>query len=364
MQPLSIFLAAAPGLEPLLAEEAGARGFAARAVPGGVEVAGGWPEVWRANLEIRGAARVLVRVAEFRAMHPAQLDKRARKVDWRAWLRPGVPVTVEASARKSRVYHKGAIAGRVAAAIRDQIGPGTGGDPVRVLARIEDDLCTLSIDTSGAPLHRRGHKAFVGKAPMRETHAALFLRALGYDGSQAVVDPMCGSGTFVIEAAEIAGGFQAGRSRGFAFERLASFDPTAFDALRRPGTVPAPRFFGSDRDQGAVAGAARNAEAAGVAAACRFERRALSEIAPPDGPQGLVIVNPPYGARIGNRKALFSLYGAFGAVMRDRFAGWRVGLVTSDGGLAKATGLPWESPLGPVDLGGTKVRLWQCDVGS
>lgn len=325
-------------------------------------MAGGWPEVWRTNLELRVAARVLVRVAEFPVFHPAQLDKRIRKVAWHDWLRPGVPVRVEAVCRRSKIYHQGAAKSRVEGAIRDQIGPGTGDDPVGVKVRIEDNLCTISIDTSGEPLHRRGHKEFVGKAPMRETHAAAFLGACGFDGTQTVVDPMCGSGTIVIEAAEIAGGFQPGRSRRFSFERLAAFDARGFASLRREGR-PLGRFYGSDRDQGAVTGSAKTAGRAGVAEVCTFARQAISDLTCPEGPPGLVMVNPPYGARIGNRRALFALYGAFGAVMRERFGGWRVGLVTSDAGLAKATGLAWEAPGPVVDLGGAKVRLWQTVAG-
>ena len=110
----SFFLVAAPGLDAVLAEEARAAGFQdVTVVPGGVQVTGGWPEVWRANLELRGATRVLARVAEFRAMHLAQLDKRARKLDWAALLRPEVPVRVEATCRKSKIYHAGAAAQRI-----------------------------------------------------------------------------------------------------------------------------------------------------------------------------------------------------------------------------------------------------------
>ena len=176
--------------------------------------------------------RVLARVAEFRAMHLAQLDKRARKVDWAAILRPDVPVRVEATCRKSKIYHDKAAAQRVERAITEGIGAPLGPGGIGIKLRIEDDLCTISVDTSGESLHKRGFKGFTGKAPMRETLAALILRQMGFDGTQAVVDPMCGSGTLVIEAAEIAAGLHPGRGRDFAFERLASFDPAGFAALK------------------------------------------------------------------------------------------------------------------------------------
>ena len=203
--PTEIYAVTAPGLEALLAEEAREAGFTVTATtPGGVTLTGGWPEVWRANLCLRGATRILARVAEFRALHLAQLDKRARKLPWADWLRPDIPVRVEATCRKSRIYHHRAAAQRVARAITETLGARPGDDGITVKLRIEDDLATLSLDTSGPSLHKRGLKQAVNKAPMRETLAALFLRAAGYRGTEPVVDPMCGSGTFVIEAAEIA----------------------------------------------------------------------------------------------------------------------------------------------------------------
>jgi putative N6-adenine-specific DNA methylase len=357
---------APPGLEAVLAEEVRAAGFATpRTVPGGVAFCGGWPEVWRANLDLRGAGRVSAVIASFRAFHPAQLDKRARRVDWGAVLLPDVPVRVEATAdRRSKVYHAGAARDRIARAIAEELGaPITEDAPVTVRARIVDNLVTLSVDTSGEPLHKRGHKQAVGRAPMRETMAALLLRACGYVGSEPVLDPMCGSGTFVIEAAEMAAGLAPGRSRGFAFERLASFDPAAWQAMRMEpaGPPPALRFHGSDRDAGAFAAARANAERAGVADLCSFERKTISEIAPPEGAPGLVIVNPPYGTRVGDRKPLYALHAALGRVLSERFEGWRVGIVTSEKSLAHATDLPFASEGAPIPHGGLKVRLYRTD---
>lgn len=358
-----IFLVATPGLEPALLAEARALSFAdPRTVTGGVTVRGGWPEVWRANLELRGATRVLARIGAFRVLHLAQLDKRARKFPWAETLRRDQPVRVEASCKSSRIYHSAAAAQRIETAIRGELGVPVSPDAeVCIKARIEDDLCTLSIDTSGDSLHKRGHKEAVGKAPMRETLAALFLRQCGFDGSEPVTDPMCGSGTFVIEAAEMAAGLKPGRSRHFAFEQLAGFDADAWQLLRGSGqtTKPAVHFFGSDRDAGAVAMSRANARRAGVAAFTSFRQQAISDFTPPEGPPGLVIVNPPYGTRIGDRKPLFALHGALGKTLLGRFTGWRVGLITSDASLAKATGLPFAPPGPPVSHGGLGVRLYQ-----
>ncbi len=358
-----IFLVATPGLEAALRDEALERGFAdAKLVEGGVALTGGWPDVWRANLELRGPTRVLVRIASFRAMHLAQLDKRARKVPWSNFLRADVPVMVEATCRKSKIYHAGAAAQRVATAIKDELGAPIRDDAeVRVMVRIEDDLATISIDTSGESLHKRGHKEAVNRAPMRETMASLFLRQCGYRGTEPVLDPMCGSGTFVIEAAEIATGLKPGRTRSFAFEKLAGFSAAAWQALKASGG-PAPtdlRFHGSDRDGGAVAMSRENAERAGVSGIATFTELDIADLNPPGGPPGLVIINPPYGTRIGDKSALQALYAQFGKVMKQRFKGWRVALITTDAGLAKQTGLPFEPPGPPVLHGGLRVTLWQ-----
>lgn len=401
MSDFEIFLVAPPGLEPALRAEAVAAGFSDPvAVAGGVVVRGGWAEVWRANLELRGAARVLLRLGAFRVFHLAQLDKRARKFPWGDFLRADVPVRVEVASKGSRVYHEGAAAERIARAITEELGAPVAADAeVRVKVRIDDDLCTISVDTSGESLHKRGHKEGVGKAPMRENLAALFLRECGFDGTGPVVDPMCGSGTFPIEAAEIAAGLKPGRSRGFAFERMVGFDAAGFARMRgdglgvaRPvlggpvlsgpvpgGPVPSGpvfagafpggsvlggpvRFFGSDRDAGAVRMAEGNAERAGVAGLVQFRQQSVSDLVAPEGPGGLVIVNPPYGGRIGAKHMLHAVYGALGKTLLAGFSGWRVGMVTSEPSLARSSGLPFQRDPLAVLHGGTRVYLYQTPV--
>ncbi|EEE35643.1 RNA methylase family protein [Rhodobacteraceae bacterium KLH11] len=360
---LEIFLIATPGLEAPLCAEALERGFAqARTVKGGVVCHGGWPEVWRANLELRGANKVLVRLGSFPAVHLAQLDKRARKFPWARYLRADVPVKVEASSRKSRIYHAGAARQRIERAISESLGaPISSEGTIRVLLRIEKDICTLSVDSSGEPLHKRGHKPAVAKAPMRETMAAMFLRECGFDGTEPVLDPMCGSGTFVIEAAEIALGLPPGRSRSFAFEKLAKFDHALWHNMQLGANAHETQliFRGSDRNAGAIEASIANADEAGIGHVTRFQQYSVSDIKPPEGSTGLVIVNPPYGARIGDEKRLRSLYGSLGNVLIKRFKGWRVGIVTTTPGLARATRLPLLPPGPIVDHGGTKIRLYR-----
>ena len=167
---LEIFLVAVPGLEGPLCAEARAKGFRAKTVPGGVSVKGGWSEAWRANLELRGASRVIARLGSFRAIHLSQLDKRARQFPWGETLRRDIPFRVEVSCKSSRIYHSGAAAERIERAIREELGaPASQEAEVCIKVRIEDNVCTIGVDTSGEPLHKRGHKQEVSKAPMRET---------------------------------------------------------------------------------------------------------------------------------------------------------------------------------------------------
>ena len=360
---LEIFLVCPPGFEPTLRAEAHSLGFRdAREIAGGVTVTGGWQEVWRANLKLRGASSVLARIGAFPVFHLAQLDKRARKLAWGETLRKDVPFRVEASCRHSKIYHSGAAAQRVQRAVEETLGAISSPEAeICVKVRIEDDLCTISIDTSGESLHKRGHKEAVNKAPMRETLASLFLRQCGFDGSEPVLDPMCGSGTFIIEAAEIASRLDPGRARSFAFEQLASFDAAVWTKMRTciaEPTKPDFRFYGCDRDGGAIEMSRANAERAGISDITAFRQCAVSAATAPNGPPGLVIVNPPYGTRLGDKQKLHALYRSLGETMKARFSNWRVAIVTTEAALAKATDLPFLPPKGPFSHGGQRVTLF------
>ncbi len=364
---LELFLAGPPGLEPLLAEEAAEIGLSrVKAVPGGVTARGGWLDVWTANLRLRGASRVLVRIGRFRATRLEDVDAAAQRLPWAAFLRRDVPVRLDVSARQSRLYHTGALAERIGTALARHLGVVLAEDaPVTVQARMDRDQCLVSVDTSGDLLHKRGFKRAVGKAPLRETLAALFLRACDYRGRGHVIDPMCGSGTILIEAAEIALGLTPGRERAFAFEHLAGFEPQTWEALRAEAASAArapDRILvrGSDRDAGIIAAAKANAERAGLSTAIGFDQHTISMLQATDGPPGLVLTNPPYGARLGDASNLRSLYASLGRTLRERFGGWRVGVITSDEALARACDLPFESIGPPVPHGDLRIRLYQA----
>ncbi|MBK5188309.1 MAG: hypothetical protein JJD97_08675, partial [Gemmatimonadaceae bacterium] len=194
----------------------------------------------------------------------------------------------------------------------------------------------VSIDTSGALLHRRGYRLATAKAPLRETLGAALLLASGWDPRTPLLDPFCGAGTIPIEAALIARRIPPGIARSFAFMQWPGFhEPTwkkVLDEARAQmlGAAPAP-ILGSDRDAGAIAASRENAERAGVAADIVFEEKVISRIAPPDGGiPGAIVTNPPYGVRVGDRDALRNLYAQLGTIARERFAGWTLTALSAD----------------------------------
>ena len=360
-----IFITCVPGLEDELLNEIQELGCKnTKLKSGGVEVVGGWHDVWRTNYYLRGATKVLVRFASFRAVHLSQLDKRSHKLDWGKLLQFRKPFKVETVCRKSKIYHSKAASQRISKAISDKLDAKE--DPnsmIMVKARIASDLCTISLDSSGEGLHKRGYKTATGKAPIRETLAALFLRKMKFNGSQVVYDPMCGSGTIVIEAAEIALGLPAGRQRNFAFMELPSFKKNEYKELTKVEPKKNKlKFYGSDRDTGAILNSIKNAKKANVETICQFETSSISGATPPTQEPGIVLVNPPYGKRVGNRKNLFALYRSLGQTLSEKFDGWKVGIISSDPGLAKATGLKFLDISNPVDNGGIKVQLYETKI--
>lgn len=360
-----ILLVTPPGFEDILRAEVTEKGFRkAKTITGGVLIKGGWPEVWRANLQLRGASKVLVRLGSFRAFHLSELDKKARQFPWDDYIKPKTPIRVEVSTSKSKIYHKKAAAERIERALSDILNCEP--DPeaeLQIKIRLFKDICTISLDSSGEGLHKRGAKEALNKAPLRETLAALSLRACGFKGKEPVIDPMCGSGTFILEAAEIASRLDAGRNRSFAFEKLKNFDPEAWTTLKESSNphTPEGRFFGFDRDQGAIGFATANAERAQVSSITTFTRQTLSTIEAPESPTGLMITNPPYGMRIGDQKKLFPLYQSLGHKFKSNFAGWRLGLITNSEKLARATGLDFQDNPIAFSHGGINVKLYQTE---
>lgn len=351
-----------PGLEQVTACELSALGLAPGVTePGGVSFQADRRGLYAANLRLRTASRIVQRVATFHARSFAELERHAARIPWAEFVPRGAAVEFSVTSRKSRLYHGRAVAERLQRALAGVAGDSPGTEPPLVfLVRIHRDVCTVSADSSGELLHRRGYRQAVGKAPLRETLAAAMLLAAGWDGSVPLLDPLCGSGTIAIEGALIARRIAPGIARGFAFERWPSHDAGLLRDLRSEAAGAAlPRsaqpILASDRDAGAIEAALANAARAGVADDVRFDRAALSAIEPPSGP-GLVATNPPYGVRIGDRLRLRDLYAQLGNVLRRKCAGWELAMLSPHPDLERQAGFPFEV-VAETSNGGLGVRL-------
>ncbi len=314
----------------------------------GVGFMGTPAQMWRVNLESRIANRVLLPIAEFPAATPDELYEGVKRIDWSAWMQVSQSIAVDASTHRSQMENTAYIAMKAKDAICDAFREMTNRRPnveretpdIRINAHIEDDHCIISLDSSGERLHRRGYRLQTGDAPIKETLAAAILAFSGYDGTRPLVDPMCGSGTFAIEAALIARNVAPGLMRlredgpGFAFQRWHGFDARAFeevveDAYERIRPADqCPSIYARDIDPNVIEKAKKNAARAGVDKHITFEVGRLSEVQPL-APNGLFVVNPPYGHRLGEGRTLGGLYKTLGMVLKQRFTGYRAAIIAS-----------------------------------
>jgi putative N6-adenine-specific DNA methylase len=335
------FAVVAPGLEEVARAEIAALPEVSdvEAETGGVSWTGPLTSGYRANLWSRITTRVLARAGEVEAREFGKLRRRAARLPWPSFVAPGATVAVRASATHCRLYHTGALAEAAALAVADAVpgaraakrGEEEAAD-VTLLVRGVDDRFMFSADASGELLHRRGARVEIGAAPLRETLAAGLLALAGWRPGTALVDPMCGAGTIVIEAAMQALGRAPGAGRAFAMERWPSAKDAALAALRAEvgtgaGDASDLPIVGSDRDARTIESARRNAERAGVTARLTLACRDADAARPP-APTGLVITNPPYGHRLGDARAAARGYRDLGRVLRTHFRGWRAAVVT------------------------------------
>jgi 23S rRNA G2445 N2-methylase RlmL len=349
---VKIFAVCAPGLEPVLLAEVQALGLSGRSVAGGVELDGGAADVARLNLWLRTASRVLVRLGEVKATAFPELVRKASALPWEQFVQNAAQLRV--TCRKSRLYHSGAVAERLHAAMEARTGRKIAlqesdeerDGPQLFVARFDHDVCTVSADSSGALLHQRGYRGPQAKAPLRETLAAALLLAAGWRGETPLCDPLCGSGTLAIEGALIAMRRAPGVKREFAFQKWKGF------ALPRPedARALATSIEASDQDAGAVAAARENAARAGVTLV--VTQRQLAQL-PPDSGRGLIACNPPYGVRVGGDTR--QVFRELGDAARRR-PGWSVAAVVADERAAQAAGLPWKRLL-KTQNGGIPVQF-------
>jgi putative N6-adenine-specific DNA methylase len=335
------FVVAAPGLEGVLRAELSTLPKVAepREVVGGVEFSGSLAAGMTANLRSRIATRVLVRVGEVKAREFAPLRRGLAKLPWPSFVPGDRPLRIDASTSHCRLYHTGALAETVELAVGDCVGKlpqralhGEDADAAaatRILLRGQDDRFVASVDASGELLHRRGWRSEAGPAPLRETLAAGLLALCEYDPALPLVDPMCGSGTIAIEAATLARKLPPGVGRSFAFERWPIHDAELWRQVREVGSglarAPAP-IIATDRDGRAVDIARRNAERAQVDGDIRFAVASLGEGEAPGTP-GLVVLNPPYGHRLGQAQPAPRLARSLGQTLGGAFRGWRAAVL-------------------------------------
>jgi putative N6-adenine-specific DNA methylase len=398
-----LFAVCAPGLESLALLEVNQLGLLSSAAScsasesskpfigakretGGVLFSGDLKAIYLANLHLRTASRVLVRLGEFYASGFSELRKKAGRLEWGRYLKPGQPVAVNVTCHRSHLYHSVAVSERIAGAIGDCLGqptmlvkyspgesPPNGETNVKsqlVVVRIVQDLCTISIDSSGELLHRRGYRLALAKAPLRETLAAGMLLASGWDRVSTLIDPFCGSGTIAIEAAMMALGIAPGRARRFAFMGWQDFEPALWDTILEEDSLHGERqiaeresklkILASDRDAGAIQMAQANASRIGVEKDIEFSCRTVSAIEPIGS--GWVVTNPPYGLRISGSKDLRNLYAQFGNVLNAKFPQWHVAILCNDFQLLRSTGLHLDTSLSLVN-GGITVWLGRGMVG-
>ncbi len=364
---LTWFAAAAPGLEQVLADELRALcASEVRIVTGGVELDGPLSTGYALNLGSQLASRVLVRLGEIRTRELGQLRRHLAALPFERCLRPELPVHVSVTTHRCRIFHTGAIAENLLLAASDRLGrpltlqrnvspdaenaaESSSAEPsalepfTRVLVRGEDDRFVVSVDSSGPLLHKRGYRIEAGRAPLRETLAAGVLRLCGYDGRTPLVNAMCGAGTLALEAASIALQRAPGLGRSFALERFPSLDADACAAQREAASTRAlaalpSSIVGFDRDRSAIERAQRNAERAGCAGLVRFEHAEVTAFAPPS-PPGLLVANPPYGHRLGDRAGARVVWRSLAEALHARYRGYRVGLLLPRGAPLRELGL-------------------------
>ena len=372
---METFFATCPrGLEEVLSQEIQALGGQEiRSTPGGVECQGPFPLCYRLNLESRIASRILWRVGQGWYRDEEDLYRLASCLPWPEYFSVDCHIKVRIIAQHSPLPSLDFATLRVKDAICDRFLWATQTRPevskrqpdIQIVVFVDHDQVVWYIDTSGDPLFKRGWRKAAGEAPIRENLAAGILRLSGWTGDQVLLDPMCGAGTFLIEAALMAKGIAPGTGREFAFGHLRNFDQTAWEQLRqesmRSTTTdgPAVSIVGYDADANALAMARKNLQGLG------FEDIQVSQVdvldVTPPAPEGFLVTNPPYGVRMGDRLELENWYPKFGNLLKQQFSGWRVYVLTADSRLPKLIHLAPSRKI-PLFNGPLESRLYEFQM--
>lgn len=346
--------------------------------PGGVVFDTDWRGCYKANLWLRAATRVGLPILNFKAKTPEILYAEIRKFDFTQFVSNRQTIMVDALVKKSEIFRDQRFAAlKIKDAIVDQFRDKFGERPdvekenpdLRVLARILEDDVQVSIDTSGEPLFMRGYRREMTEAPLKENLAAGLVLLTNWDRKTNIIDPMCGSGTFLIEAALMAAQIAPGLLRkGFAFQKYLNFSDRDWNELvneaagaERETTV---KFLGFDRDSKAIKISQDNAKRAGVSDFIHFERKDALDFEPPadmGNSQGLIMVNPPYGERLGNFEQLKDVYRDLGFILKSKFKNWDIWVLSGHAGLTNGLGLK-SSESFPVHNGPIECRWLKFHV--
>jgi len=359
----NLFAVVTPGLETACAEELSTLQITPLQVePDGVSFRGRLRDIYLCNLHLRTASRVLVRFAEFRSRDFPDLYRRAQRLPRGRFIRPETNVTFRVTCRSSRLGHSVRIAETLEAALDRSLGRAAGAaadESQLVLVRIVDDRVTISIDSSGELLHRRGYRQTATRAPLRESLAAGVLMLLGWQGTEPLADPMCGTGSFLAEGAMIARRRAPGLDRSFAFMQWPGYRQGLWALLRdeadREEQELKATIGGGDENAGAVAAARENLRRSG-SGQITVNQCSLADQPVHEG-KGLVVCNPPYGKRLDLGEDPAGYYSELGRQLRRAYPGWRKAIICPDPSLAQATGLPFEQ-VARLDNGGLKVGLF------
>jgi 23S rRNA (guanine2445-N2)-methyltransferase / 23S rRNA (guanine2069-N7)-methyltransferase len=353
------FYATVPkGMDGLLVDELGRLGARdVKAGRAGASFRGTLETAYRVCLGSRLANRVLLPLAQFAAPTPEKLYGGVRRIRWSEHLTPKQTLAVDFASSRSQITHTHFGALKVKDAIVDQLRSTQGERPsvdpispdVRINVYVHEDQATVSIDLSGDSLHRRGYRDEQREAPMKENLAAAILAIAGWEKiaaeGGAFLDPMCGSGTLPIEAALVAAHRAPGLHRQFGFEKWLGHVPAVWKRVRDEaekldagGAGRAPKVIGYDEDFRAVRVALANVERAGLRGRVHVEKRELA-LAEAVAPRGIIVLNPPYGERLGEVEELKGLYKRIGDLFKQRFKGWKGFILTGSPELAKSVGL-------------------------
>lgn len=373
MTQYTIFATCPRGLESLLADELAALNCQdIAATDGGVSCKADMTQVYRINLHSRTASRVLLRLTKGGYRNEADIYKLAKNINWFNWFKLEQTFKVKVEGKRANVKSLDFVGLKIKDALCDSFRDIYDARPsvekvrpdVRVHAFIDDRNIEIFIDTSGEALFKRGYRQDTGEAPLRENLAAGLLLLAGYNGTQPLQDPFCGSGTIAIEAAWIAANRAPGLMRRFGFEKLQNFNKAEWvkvkEAAKKQIRCPAAPITGSDNDRAMIRAAQANAQAAEVDEFIRFELCDVLD-ARPNGEGGIIVSNPPYGVRLAEIEALQALYPQLGSWLKQHYAGWLAALLTGDRDMPKFMRLSPKRKI-PLYNGNLDCRLFLIDM--